>query len=121
MNPHTRYSATKLLSVLLLTLRTSNTEPHPIKVAATAPSKTTRADEIAIETAKTGKVTAVVVVMSIFSKKRCKSRSTKSRNEKPSRQKTESNNFPEENSRKSRNLSPKTRKGRSQKKLMCLN
>jgi hypothetical protein len=37
-----------------------STEPHPIKVADTAPSETTRADEVAIETAKTGKVTAVV-------------------------------------------------------------
>jgi hypothetical protein len=42
-----------------------------IKVATTAPSKTTRAAEIAMETAKTGKVTAVVAVMSIFSEKRC--------------------------------------------------
>jgi hypothetical protein len=45
------------------------TEPHPIKVAITALSETMKADEIAIETAKTGKVTVVVVVMSIFSKK----------------------------------------------------
>ncbi len=45
------------------------TEPRPIKVANTAPSETTRADEIAIKTAKTGKVTAVVAVMSIFSEK----------------------------------------------------
>jgi hypothetical protein len=54
----------------------SSTKPRLIKVANTAPSETTRADKIAIETTKTGKVTAVVVVMSIFSKKRCKSRST---------------------------------------------
>jgi hypothetical protein len=47
----------------------SSTEPRPIKVANTAPSETTRADEIAIKTAKTGKVTAVVAVMSISSKK----------------------------------------------------
>jgi hypothetical protein len=33
-----------------------------------------RAEEIAIETANTGKVTAVVAVMSIFCKKKCKSR-----------------------------------------------
>jgi hypothetical protein len=45
-----------------------STEPHLIQVAGTAPSETTRVDEIAIETAK-GKVTAVVAVMSIFSKK----------------------------------------------------
>jgi hypothetical protein len=34
-----------------------------------------KADEIASETAQTGKVTAVVAVMSIFKKKRCKLRS----------------------------------------------
>ena len=45
-------------------------KPHPIKVANTAlTSGTTKTDEIAIETAKTGKVTAVVAVMSIFKKK----------------------------------------------------
>ena len=44
-------------------------KPRPIKVANTALSKTTKADEIAIKTAKTGKVTAVVAVMSIFSRK----------------------------------------------------
>jgi hypothetical protein len=44
-----------------------STEPHPIKVAATAPSDTTRADEIAIETAKTGEVTVMIAVMTIFS------------------------------------------------------
>jgi hypothetical protein len=45
--------------------------PHklrPIKVVNTALSETTKADEIASETAKTGKVTAVVAVMSIFKK-----------------------------------------------------
>jgi hypothetical protein len=44
-------------------------KPHPIKVFDTALSETTKADEITIETTKTGKVTAVVAVMSIFSKK----------------------------------------------------
>jgi hypothetical protein len=39
-----------------------STEPRLIEVANTAPSETTRADEVAIETAKTGKVTAVVLV-----------------------------------------------------------
>ncbi len=48
-----------------------STKPCPIKVVATAPSETTRADEILIETAKTGKMTAVVAVMSILSKIRC--------------------------------------------------
>ncbi len=56
---------------------------HPIKVANTALSETMKADEIAIETAKTGKVTVVVPVMSIFSKKRCKLRGANLRNEKP--------------------------------------
>ncbi len=40
-----------------------------IKVANTAPSETTRVDEIVIETAKTSKVTAMVAVMIIFTKK----------------------------------------------------
>jgi hypothetical protein len=44
-------------------------KPHPIKVVDTALSETTKADQIVIETAKTGKVTAVVAVMSIFSRK----------------------------------------------------
>jgi hypothetical protein len=38
---------------------------HPIKVVDTALSEATKADEIAKETAKTGKVTVVVMVMSI--------------------------------------------------------
>ncbi len=70
-----------------------------------------------IETAKTGKVTAVVAVMSIFSKKRCKSWSTNCRNEKPSHQKAERANFPEENTCGSRSLSQKSRKGQIPKKL----
>jgi hypothetical protein len=76
-----------------------------------------RANEIAITTAKTSEVTVVVVVMSIFSKKRCKSRSANPRNEKPSRQKAENADFPEENSHGPRNISQKTRKGRIPKKL----
>jgi hypothetical protein len=65
----------------------SSTESRPIKVADTAPIETTRADEVTIETAKTGKVTAVVTAMSIFSKKKCKLRSAYRGNEKPSCQK----------------------------------
>jgi hypothetical protein len=76
-----------------------------------------KADEIAIETAKTGKVTAVVAVMSIFSKQRCKLRSPNLGNEKPSRQKTERSDFPEKNTRGSRSPSQKLRKGRITKKL----
>jgi hypothetical protein len=94
-----------------------STEPRPIKVANTAPSETARANEIAIETAKTGKVTAVVAVMSIFSKKRCDLRSANCRNEKPSCQMEESANFLEENSCGLRNLSQKLKTGRIPKKL----
>ncbi len=46
-----------------------------------------RAIKVAIETAKTGKVTAVVAVMSIFSEKICKLQSGNCKNEKPSCQK----------------------------------
>jgi hypothetical protein len=41
-------------------------KPRPIKVVDTALSVATKADKIAKETAETGKVTAVVAVMSIF-------------------------------------------------------
>ncbi len=44
-------------------------KPRPIKVINTAFSETTKADEIASKTTKTGKVTALVTVMSIFLKK----------------------------------------------------
>jgi hypothetical protein len=47
----------------------SSHKPCPIKVANTALSETTKADEIAIKTATTGKVTVVVTVMSIFIEK----------------------------------------------------
>ncbi len=43
-----------------------STEARPIKVVNTAPSNTMRADETANEAAKTGKVTAIVAVVSIF-------------------------------------------------------
>jgi hypothetical protein len=46
-----------------------STESCRIKVFDTAPSDNTRADEIAIDTTKTGKVTKVVAVMSIYCKK----------------------------------------------------
>jgi hypothetical protein len=45
-------------------------KPRPIKVVNTALSIATKADEIAKETAETGKVTAVVVVMSIKKRKK---------------------------------------------------
>jgi hypothetical protein len=76
-----------------------------------------KADEITIETAKTGKMTAVFTVMSIFSRKRCELRSANLGNMKPSRQKAERANFPEENTRGSRSPSQKLRKGRIPKKL----
>jgi hypothetical protein len=72
----------------------SSTEPRWIKVSTTALSDTMMADEIPIKTAKTGEVTAVVAVMSIFCKKRCNSQSAKSRDKTPSCQrKAESANF----------------------------
>ncbi len=92
-------------------------KPRPIKVADTALSQTTKADKIAIKTAKTGKVTAVVVVMSIFGNKRCQLQSANLGNEKPSCQKAEGADFLEKNTRGSRNLSQKSRKGRIPKKL----
>jgi hypothetical protein len=92
-------------------------KPCPIKVIDTALSETMKADEIASETAKTGKVTAVVAVMSIFKKKRCKLRSANIGNERPSCQKVERVNFPEENTHRSQSLSQKSRKGRIPKKL----
>ncbi len=45
-------------------------KPRPIKVVERALSVAMKADEIAKETAETGKVTAVVAVMSIFKKKK---------------------------------------------------
>jgi hypothetical protein len=95
----------------------SSSEPHSIKVANTAPSKTMKADEIAIETAKTGKVTGVVPGMRIFSEKRCKLHSANQGNEKPSCPKVERANFPEENARRSRSPPQKSRKGRIPKIL----
>jgi hypothetical protein len=92
-------------------------KPHPIKVLNIAPGETTKADDIASKTAKTKKVTAVVTVMSIFKRKRCKLRSANLGNERPSCQKAERANFPEENTRRSRSPSQKSRKGRIQKKL----
>ncbi len=55
--------------------------------------------------------------MSIFKKKICKLRSANLRNERPSCQKAERANFPEENTRGSRSLSQKSRKGQVPKKL----
>jgi hypothetical protein len=85
--------------------------PCLIKVADTAVSETTKSDAIAIETAKTGKVTALVKVMSIFSKKRCKFQSANLKNENPSCQKAKRADFVEENTRRLRSLSQKLRKG----------
>jgi hypothetical protein len=65
---NTGFSVDKLLKIdePLGTIYLSH-EPHPIKDADKALSETTKADEIVIETAKTGKVTAVVAAMNIFS------------------------------------------------------
>jgi hypothetical protein len=92
-------------------------KPHPIKVADTALSETMKADQIAIKTAKTVKVTAVVAVMTIFSRKRRKLRSANLGNERPSHQKAERANFPEENTRRLRSPSQEMRKGQIPKKL----
>jgi hypothetical protein len=59
---HRRLKIDKPLGTIYLSHK-----PHPIKVANTALIETTKADEIVIKTAKTGKVTAVVTVMSILS------------------------------------------------------
>jgi hypothetical protein len=95
----------------------SSHKPRPIKVPNTALSETTKADQVAIETAKTGKVTMVVTVMNILSRKRCKLRSANLGNEKPSCQKAERADFPEENTHGSRSPSQKSRKGQIPKKL----
>jgi hypothetical protein len=92
-------------------------KPRLIKIVYTALSETKKADQIVIETAKTGKVTAVVTVMSIFSRKRCELRSANLGNEKPSCQKAERADFPEGNTRGSRSPSQKSRKGQIAKKL----
>jgi hypothetical protein len=94
-----------------------STEPCPIEAVDTTPSETTRANEFVIETAKTGKMTAVVTVMSMFSKKTCKLRSTNRRNKKPSCHKAEIANFLEENFHRPSNLSQKLRKGRIPKEI----
>jgi hypothetical protein len=74
-----------------------------------------KADQIAIKTAKTGKVTMVVAVMSIFIRKICKLQSTTLGNDKPSCQKAERANFLEENSRGLRSPSQNQEKARYQK------
>ncbi len=56
--------------------------------------------------------------MSIFSRKRCKLRSANLGNKKPSCQKAERANFPEENTCGSRSLSQKSRKGQMPKILV---
>jgi hypothetical protein len=76
-----------------------------------------KADEIAIETAKTSKVTAIVAVMSIFSRKRCNLRSANLGDKKPSHQKVERANISDENTRGLRSLSQKSRKGQILKKI----
>ncbi len=71
-----------------------STKARPIKVINnSAPSNNMRAEEIAIETTKPGKVTAVVTVISIFCRKKCKLQSANLGNEKPSCQKVESANI----------------------------
>jgi hypothetical protein len=90
-------------------------KPRLIKVLNTALSKATKADEIAKVTAETGKVTAVVAVMSIFKRKRCKLQSASLGNERPSHQKAERANFLQENTRGLQNLSQNQEKVRYQR------
>ncbi len=92
-------------------------KPRLIKVVDTALSVATKADEIAKDTAETGKVTAVVAVMIIFKRKKCKLRSASLGNDRPSCQKAERANFLQENTRGSQNFSQKSRKGWILKKL----
>jgi hypothetical protein len=92
-------------------------KPRLIKVLDTAPSETTKADEIARETTKNRKVTSVVPVTSIFRKERCKLRHANLVNERPSCQKAERDNFQEENTHGTRSPSQKLIKGRIPKKL----
>ncbi len=63
-------------------------------------------------------MTAVVAVMSIFKRKRCKLQSASLGNERPSRQKAERVIFLQENTHGLRNLSQKSRKGWIPKKLV---
>jgi hypothetical protein len=92
-------------------------KPCLIKVIYTALSETMKADEIASKIAKTRTVTVVAAVMSIFSRKRCKLQSANLGNERPSRQKAERADIPEENIRGLRSPSQKLRKGQIPKKL----
>jgi hypothetical protein len=92
-------------------------KPRLIKVVNTALSKATKADKIAKETAKTGKMTVVVAVMSIFKRKRCKSRSASLGNERPFCQKAERADCLQKNIRRLQNLSQKSRKSWISKKL----
>jgi hypothetical protein len=66
-----------------------------------------RPNEIANKKTKTGKVTAVVAVMSIYCRKKRYSQSANPRNKKPSCHKAGSAKFLEENSHKLRILSHK--------------
>jgi hypothetical protein len=66
-----------------------------------------KADEIGSKTTKTGKVTAVVAVMSIFSRKRCKLQTSNLGNKEPFYQKAVRADFPEEITCGLRSLSQK--------------
>jgi hypothetical protein len=68
-------------------------KPRPIKVVDTALSVALKVDEIAKKPAETGKVTAVVAVMSIFKRKKCELQSASLGNDRPSCQKAERANF----------------------------
>ncbi len=57
-----------------------STQPRPVKVTDQIPNSDNRADEKALEIAKTGKVTPVVAVMHLYGNTESNSISTSARN-----------------------------------------
>ncbi len=57
-----------------------STQPRPIKVTDQIPISNNRADEKALEIAKTGKVTAVVAVMHLYGNNKSNSITTNAKN-----------------------------------------
>ncbi len=57
-----------------------STQPHPIKVKDQIPISNNKADEKALEIAKTGKVSTVVVVMHLYGNNKSNSITTSAKN-----------------------------------------
>jgi hypothetical protein len=97
-------------------LSNMSSETRPIKVTIIDP-ETIRANKIAIENSKTGKVTAVVAVIYLFRETKCNLRraNPKSR-KKPSQEMDKISNFLMENSHNLRKVSQKSRKEQFSKK-----